>query len=86
MFASEDAFGIVPDVIVCAKGLTSGYIPLSAVIYSDAIHETISAPDPDAWFTHGYTYAGHPVAWPRALMVVRPPARAIEPSSETMRS
>ena len=30
--------------------------------------------------------AGHPVAWPRALMVVRPPARAIEPSSEPMRS
>lgn len=67
MFASEDEFGIVPDIIVCAKGLTSGYIPLSAVIYSDAIHETISAPDPDAWFTHGYTYAGHPVACAVAL-------------------
>jgi putrescine---pyruvate transaminase len=62
MFASEDVFGIVPDIIVTAKGLTSGYIPLSAVIYSDAIHETISAPDPDVWFTHGFTYSGHPVA------------------------
>jgi adenosylmethionine-8-amino-7-oxononanoate aminotransferase len=53
MFASQDEFGIIPDIIISAKGLTSGYIPLSAVIYSDAIHDTISAPDPDAWFTHG---------------------------------
>jgi len=61
-FASEDEFGVVPDIIISAKGLTSGYIPLSATIYSDEIHEVISAPDPDAWFTHGYTYSGHPVA------------------------
>jgi adenosylmethionine-8-amino-7-oxononanoate aminotransferase len=67
MFASQDEFGVTPDMIVCAKGLTSGYIPLSAVIYSDAIQDAISAPDPDAWFTHGYTYAGHPVACAVAL-------------------
>jgi adenosylmethionine-8-amino-7-oxononanoate aminotransferase len=54
-------------MILCAKGLTSGYIPLSAVIYSDRVHEVISAPDPDAWFTHGYTYSGHPVACAVAL-------------------
>jgi adenosylmethionine-8-amino-7-oxononanoate aminotransferase len=62
MFASEDEFGIVPDIIVTAKGLTSGYIPLAAVIYSDAIQEAISRPDPEAWFTHGFTYSGHPVS------------------------
>jgi adenosylmethionine-8-amino-7-oxononanoate aminotransferase len=67
MFASEAEFGIVPDIIVTAKGLTSGYIPLSAVIYSDQVHEVISAPDADAWFTHGYTYSGHPVACAVAL-------------------
>ncbi|WP_421694851.1 aminotransferase [Aestuariivirga sp.] len=67
MFASYDEYGVVPDMILCAKGLTSGYIPLSAVIYSDEVHEVISAPDPDAWFTHGYTYAGHPVACAVAL-------------------
>ena len=67
MFASEDMFGIVPDMILCAKGLTSGYIPLSAVIYSDEVHEAISAPDADVWFTHGYTYSGHPVACAVAL-------------------
>jgi putrescine---pyruvate transaminase len=67
MFASQDVFGIEPDIIVCAKGLTSGYIPLSAVIYSDAVHDAISAPNPDVWFTHGFTYAGHPVASAVAL-------------------
>ncbi len=66
-FASEAEFGIVPDMILCAKGLTSGYIPLSAVIYSDEVHEVISAPDPDVWFTHGYTYSGHPISCAVAL-------------------
>ncbi|MDY0881682.1 aminotransferase [Dongia soli] len=61
-FASKDVFGIEPDIIICAKGLTSGYQPLGACIYSDAIHEVISAPDPDGWFTNGYTYSGHPIA------------------------
>jgi adenosylmethionine-8-amino-7-oxononanoate aminotransferase len=67
MFASQAEFGFVPDMIVSAKGLTSGYVPLAAVIYSDAIHEAISAPDPDAWFTHGFTYSGHPVSCAVAL-------------------
>jgi putrescine---pyruvate transaminase len=60
-FASSAEFGIEPDVITCAKGLTSGYLPLGATIYSDAIHEAINAPDPEAWFAHGFTYSGHPV-------------------------
>jgi putrescine aminotransferase len=66
-FASYDEFGIEPDIIVVAKGLTSGYLPLGATIYSDRIHEAISAPDPDAWFTHGFTYSGHPVCCAAAL-------------------
>jgi len=66
-FASYDEYGVMPDMILCAKGLTSGYIPLSATIYTDEIHEVISTPDPDAWFTHGYTYSGHPVACAVAL-------------------
>ncbi len=66
-FASEAEFGVIPDMILCAKGLTSGYIPLSCVIFSDAVHEGISATDPDVWFTHGYTYSGHPVACAVAL-------------------
>ncbi len=61
-FASDSVFGIQPDIIVTAKGISSGYIPLAATIYSERIHEVISAPSPDAWFTHGFTYSGHPVA------------------------
>jgi adenosylmethionine-8-amino-7-oxononanoate aminotransferase len=67
MFASKAMFDVEPDIILTAKGLSSGYIPLAAVIYSDAIHDVISAPDPGAWFTHGYTYSGHPVACAVAL-------------------
>src|SRR5271166_4463754 len=66
-FASLDEFGIEPDILVAAKGLTSGYLPLGATIYSDRIHEAISAPDPQAWFTHGFTYSGHPVCCAAAL-------------------
>jgi putrescine---pyruvate transaminase len=61
-FASKDVFGIEPDIIVTAKGISSGYIPLAATIFSDAIYDVISAPNPDAWFTQGFTYSGHPVA------------------------
>ena len=66
-FASYDEYGIEPDILVAAKGLTSGYLPLGATIYSDQIHEVISAPDPEAWFTHGFTYSGHPVCCAAAL-------------------
>jgi putrescine aminotransferase len=61
-FASESVFGIDPDIVVTAKGLSSGYIPLAATIYSERIHQVIAAPSPHAWFTHGFTYSGHPVA------------------------
>jgi adenosylmethionine-8-amino-7-oxononanoate aminotransferase len=63
MFASEDEFGIVPDMITCAKGLTSGYLPLGATILSADIYDVISEPQAEgAMFTHGYTYSGHPVS------------------------
>ncbi len=61
-FASKDVFGIEPDIIVCAKGLTSGYQPLGAAIFSDEIYDVISSPDPDGWLSMGFTYSGHPVA------------------------
>ena len=59
-FASEDVYGMVPDVITTAKGLTSGYQPLSATIVSDDIHEVLAGPD--GKFRHGMTYSGHPAA------------------------
>lgn len=66
-FASQDEFGIVPDIITCAKGISSGYLPLGATIFSDEIYEVISAPDSDVWMAHGFTYSGHPVCCAAAL-------------------
>ncbi len=67
MFASKDEFGIQPDIIVCAKGITSGYFPMGATIYTDEIHEVISNDNPDGWFAHGFTCAGHPIGCAVAL-------------------
>ena len=62
-FASEAVFDLVPDIIVCAKGISSGYVPLSATILSKEIYDVISVPQADgALFTHGFTYSGHPVS------------------------
>ncbi len=69
MFASEAVFGITPDIITCAKGLTSGYIPMGATLYSDRLIDAISGANAieGAYFTNGYTYSGHPVASAVAL-------------------
>ncbi|MGI9626127.1 MAG: aminotransferase [Longimicrobiales bacterium] len=69
-FSSEDVFGIQPDMVLCAKGLTSGYLPLGACIYSEDIHDVI-ANDPDRVFAHGFTYSGHPVCCAAALENIR---------------
>ena len=65
-FASEAEFGVVPDMITCAKGLTSGYLPLGALIFSDRIWEAMAAKG-ERWFTTGFTYSGHPVSCAAAL-------------------
>lgn len=68
MFASEDVFGIEPDIINTAKGLTSGYIPLSATLISDELYDVISNPQIEgSGLTMGFTYSGHPVACAAAL-------------------
>jgi putrescine---pyruvate transaminase len=67
MFASLDEFGIQPDIIIAAKGITSGYVPLGATLFSDEIFDVISAPGDGACFGHGFTYSGHPVACAVAL-------------------
>jgi adenosylmethionine-8-amino-7-oxononanoate aminotransferase len=67
-FASEDVFGIVPDIITCAKGLTSGYQPMGAVLISDRVLSRVSGPEAKgAVFSNGFTYSGHPVACAAAL-------------------
>ncbi|MCI2399635.1 aminotransferase [Aliiroseovarius subalbicans] len=67
-FASEEVFGITPDIITCAKGMTSGYVPMGAAIISDRLIDDISgAASQDATFSNGYTYSGHPVSAAAAL-------------------
>ncbi|QHY98473.1 Taurine--pyruvate aminotransferase [Streptomyces sp. S4.7] len=59
MFAC-DKFGYVPDMITCAKGMTSGYSPIGACIISDRLAEPFY--EGDNTFLHGYTFGGHPVS------------------------
>lgn len=61
-FAAE-RFGVIPDIITCAKGLTSGAIPMGAVMVKNEIYQAFMQGAPDAIeLFHGYTYSGHPLA------------------------
>ncbi len=53
-------YGVQPDIVAMAKGITSGYVPLGAVGVTDEIYERMIGPD--QMFMHGFTYSGHPVA------------------------
>ncbi|MGJ6125944.1 aspartate aminotransferase family protein [Mycolicibacterium sp. Y3] len=64
MFACDD-LGYVPDIITSAKGLTSGYSPIGAMIASDRLFEPFN--DGKTVFGHGYTFGGHPVSSAVAL-------------------
>ncbi len=64
MFGS-DRFGYIPDIITCAKGLTSGYSPLGAMIVSDRLVEPFIGSTNR--FLHGFTFGGHPVSCAVAL-------------------
>ncbi|MCW2752704.1 MAG: hypothetical protein JWQ32_115 [Marmoricola sp.] len=55
-----DRYGYQPDIITCAKGLTSGYSPLGAMIATDRLFEPFKSTGET--FLHGYTFAGHPVS------------------------
>ena len=65
-------FGIMhssvePDLIICGKGISSGYVPLGAVILNAQIYDILSTPPP---FFTGYTYSGHPVCCAGGLAVL----------------
>ncbi|MGL3104599.1 aminotransferase [Bradyrhizobium sp. BR 1432] len=56
-------YGIEPDLVTVAKGLTSGYVPLSGAIVGEKVYAVIEeAADRIGAFSHGYTYSGHPIA------------------------
>lgn len=61
-FATQ-RFGIIPDMITAAKGLTNGSVPMGVVLASNAIHDAfMSGPAGAIELFHGYTYSGHPLA------------------------
>lgn len=66
LFGSE-RYGLRPDIMTAAKGLTSGYVPMGAVFLSDAIYETIADKAGSSAVGHGYTYSAHPVSAAAAL-------------------
>ncbi|OFJ49239.1 aspartate aminotransferase family protein [Janthinobacterium lividum] len=67
-FGSE-LFGIKPDLITFAKGVTSGYVPLGGVLVGDRVAKVLI--EQGGEFTHGFTYSGHPVACAAALENIR---------------
>ena len=71
MWGSQ-TFSLRPDILTCAKALSSGYVPISAVMINDLIYEAIlSNSGRIGQFGHGYTYSGHPVAAAVALATLQ---------------
>jgi putrescine aminotransferase len=64
----SDYYGLAPDLMPIAKGLTSGYIPMGGVVVRDEVVQTLNE---GGEFYHGFTYSGHPVAAAVALENIR---------------
>lgn len=64
----SDTYNIKPDMMTIAKGLTSGYQPLSGSVISDKVWEVLVSGTPEVGaFAHGYTYSAHPIAAAAAM-------------------
>ncbi len=61
---ASETLGVIPDLLVCAKGLTNGAVPMGAVGVRGEIYDAVvnQAAAPGIEFFHGYTYSGHPLA------------------------
>lgn len=65
---SAEYFGVMPDMICCAKGITNGTVPMGAVFTRQGIYqEFLKGPETTMEFMHGYTYSGHPLAAAAAI-------------------
>lgn len=66
---ASNRFGVLPDILTCAKGLTNGTVPMGAVLVKPEIYQAFldAAPDNAIEFAHGYTYSAHPLACAAAL-------------------
>ena len=66
-FAAQ-TFGVVPDMITCAKGINNGCVPMGAVLVRQDLHDAfMTGPEHQIEFFHGYTYSAHPLACAAAL-------------------
>ena len=71
MFGST-TFGLKPDILTAAKALSSGYVPISAVMVNEKVHAAVAANSGKiGTFGHGFTYSGHPVACAIALETLK---------------
>ncbi|HXQ12459.1 MAG TPA: aspartate aminotransferase family protein [Caulobacteraceae bacterium] len=71
MWGSE-TYGITPDILTCAKALSASFLPISATLVTDRIHEAMLAESRKlGTFGHGFTYAGHPVSSAVALETLK---------------
>jgi 4-aminobutyrate---pyruvate transaminase len=67
-----ETFGLQPDILVCAKALTSGYVPLAAIMTSEEIYQAmVRQSEKIGVFAHGFTYSGHPVPSAVALETLK---------------
>ncbi|MDG2992207.1 aspartate aminotransferase family protein [Candidatus Synechococcus calcipolaris G9] len=65
---AADYFGVIPDLITLAKGITNGAVPMGAVLVRQEIHDAfMDGPANQIEFFHGYTYSGHPLACAAAI-------------------
>jgi putrescine aminotransferase len=64
-------WGVEPDIVSFAKGVTSGYLPLGGLLLSKHVHEAIESAPPDRKYMHAATYSGHPVCCAVGLRNVR---------------
>lgn len=70
LFAAE-TYGVTPDILCLGKGLSSGYAPLAAAIWSDRIQAAFWGPEqPDIAFGHGHTFAGNPLSATAGMAVL----------------
>src|SRR5690606_19955964 len=65
---AADYFGVIPDIMTTAKGLTSGVVPMGAVFTTSEVHDTfMTGPEHMIELFHGYTYSGSPIACAAAI-------------------
>ncbi|NEK65589.1 MAG: aminotransferase class III-fold pyridoxal phosphate-dependent enzyme, partial [Xanthomonas perforans] len=70
LFACEQA-GIMPDLLCLSKGLTGGFLPLSAVLATQQLYDAFLDDSRERAFLHSHSYTGNPLAWAAALATLQ---------------